>query len=107
LVATNDWDPVVLERFRRDEVVAGFSGPGGSITPIDSPSTPVADLEHIAGLLPEEWLAPSATGTPDQCAAVIDRQLDLGADGVILQGASPSQLEPILPSYRALRSRGV
>jgi probable F420-dependent oxidoreductase len=37
LVATNDWDPVVLERFRRDKVVAGFSGPGGSITPIDSP----------------------------------------------------------------------
>jgi probable F420-dependent oxidoreductase len=103
LVATNGWDPAVLERFRRDTIVRGFLGAGGSITPIDSPSTTVEELEHIAGLLPEEWLAPSATGTPDQCAAAIRRQLALGADGVILHGASPSQLEPILPSYRALR----
>ena len=26
LVRTNEWDPAVLERFRADEMVAGFSG---------------------------------------------------------------------------------
>lgn len=36
-----------------------------------------------------ERLAPSATGTPDRCARTIKGQLDLGADGVILHGASP------------------
>ena len=58
LVATNGWDPAVLERFRADPVVSGFLGG------IDSDAT-TEQLEHIATLLPEEWLAASATGTPD------------------------------------------
>ena len=58
-------------------------------------------LEHIASLLPDEWLAPSATGTPEQCAAAVRGQLNLGADGVILHGATPNELSPIVEAYRA------
>jgi alkanesulfonate monooxygenase SsuD/methylene tetrahydromethanopterin reductase-like flavin-dependent oxidoreductase (luciferase family) len=71
------------------------------LTVIDSPHTTVDQLEHIATLLPDEWLAPSATGTPEQCAAAIRGQLDLGADGVILHGATPNELVPIVEAYRA------
>lgn len=105
MVSTNDWDPAVLQRFRDDPVVRSFHPAGGALRVIDSPSTSIQDLEHIATLLPDEWLAPSATGSPEQCAATIKSQLDLGADGVILHGASPAELEPILPHYRAIRSR--
>ena len=59
LVRTNDWDPAVLERFRADSLVSTF--PGG----IDQHAT-VEQLEHIATLIPDEWLAPSATGSPEQ-----------------------------------------
>ena len=53
-------------------------------------------LEHVATLIPPEWLAPAATGTPEQCAAAVDGQFALGADGVILHGAAPAELEPVV-----------
>ena len=104
MVRTNQWDPAALQRFREDEVVKGFQPPGAAPRVIDSPSTSIDDLEHIAKLLPDEWLAPSATGSTDQCAKTVAAQLDLGADGVILHGASPHELAPIVESYRAIRT---
>ncbi|KUI34273.1 TIGR03857 family LLM class F420-dependent oxidoreductase [Mycobacterium sp. GA-2829] len=103
MVTTNDWDPSVLQRFRDDPVVRDFQPPGGAIRVIDSPSTTIDQLEHIASLLPAEWLAVAASGGPEQCAATVKRQLDLGADGVILHGAAPYELEPIIPAYRNIR----
>lgn len=105
MVETNKWDPLVLKRFREDPVVQTFQPPGGAMRVIDSPSTSVKQLEHIATLFPDEWLAPAATGSPEQCAATIKRQLDIGADGVIMHGASPAELQPIIPAYRAIRER--
>jgi probable F420-dependent oxidoreductase len=97
LVRTNGWDPAVLERFRADSLVGSFRGG------IDSKAT-TDELEHIATLIPEEWLAPSATGTPEQCVDAIEGQLDLGCDGVILHGASPSELEPVMKAWSARRA---
>ena len=57
-------------------------------------------LEHVASLIPDEWLEPAATGPPEQCAAKVQGQFDLGADGVILHGASPAELEPIVAAYQ-------
>ena len=52
-------------------------------------------------LIPDEWLAPAATGSP---AAVrgegAQASSTLGADGVILHGATPAELEPIVEAYR-------
>ncbi len=93
LVDTNGWDKGVLARFRADELVSTFRGG------IDVHAT-TEQLEHIAALIPEEWLSYSATGTPDQCASAIRNQLDLGCDGVILHGATPTELEPIVEAYR-------
>ena len=89
MVETNDWDPAVLARFRADPFVAGFRGA------LDATAT-TDELEHVATLIPDEWLAPSATGSPQQCAAAVQGQVDLGADGVILHGASPAELAPVL-----------
>src|SRR4051794_12992735 len=102
LVSTNGWDPAVLARFRADSVVRSFSA-GGVLKVIDSPSTTVDQLEHIATLLPQEWLAPAASGSAEQCAAAVRHQLDLGADGVILHGATPTELDPIVAAYRSGR----
>ena len=96
MVRTNDWDPEVLTRFRSDPFVAGFDGA------LDQKAT-TDELEHVASLIPEGWLAAAATGTPEQCVVAIQHQLDLGCDGVILHGASPADLEPIVRAYRAAR----
>ena len=95
LVETNRWDPAVLARFRADEVVAGFR------TAIDVDAT-TEQLEHISTLLPDEWLAPAARGSATDCAAAVRRQFDLGADAVIMHGASPDELAPVVESYAAL-----
>jgi probable F420-dependent oxidoreductase len=94
MVDTNGWDPEVLVRFRADEVVAAVPGA------IDQKAS-TEQLEHIATLIPEEWLAPSAQGSPEQCAAAIRHQLDLGCTNVILHGASPDELAPIVDAYGA------
>jgi len=99
MVKTNDWDPAVLARFRADPFVAGFRGA------LDAKAT-TEELERVAPLLPAEWLAPAATGSPEQCVKKIQGQLELGADGVILHGASPAELAPIVEAYRKLRPQG-
>ena len=99
MVTTNGWDPAVLTRFRSDPLVAGFRGA------LDQKAT-TSELEHVATLIPDEWLAPAASGTAAQCAAAVLRQLDLGADGVILHGAAPSELAPTVDAYRSIRPAG-
>lgn len=94
MVRTNNWDPAVLARFREDEFVRTFPGA------LDAKAT-TEELERVAPLIPDEWLAPSATGTPEQCAAAVRNQFDLGCDGVIMHGASPAELEPIVVAYSA------
>ncbi len=94
LVMTNGWDPAVLERFRADETVTSIAGA------IDGVAT-TEQLERIGELIPDEWLAPSATGSPEQCVAAVRGQLDLGCDGVIMHGATPAELAPIVAAYRA------
>lgn len=96
MVSTNHWDPAVLARFRSDDFIRGFRGA------LDATAT-TAELEHVATLIPDEWLAPAATGSPADCVGKIREQFDLGADGVILHGASPSDLEPIVTEYASTR----
>ena len=57
-------------------------------------------LQHAATLIPDEWLEASATGTPKECVAAIQGQFDLGCDGVIMHGATPEELTPIVAEYR-------
>ena len=94
MVETNGWDPAALARFRADPFVAGYQGA------IDQTAT-TEELEHVATLIPESWLAPAAIGSPARCVEVIQSQLDLGADGVILHGAAPAELEPIVNAWAA------
>ena len=96
MVRTNDWDPDVLTRFREDSLVAGFQGA------LDQKAS-TAELERVAELIPDAWLAPAATGSPEACVAAIEGQFDLGCDGVILHGAAPADLGPIVAAYRKTR----
>lgn len=99
MVSTNKWDPDVLRRFRDDDFVKSFRGA------LDATAT-TEQLEHVATLIPDEWLAPAATGSPEQCVDQVREQFDLGVDGVILHGASPDDLAPIVESYRRTRPSG-
>lgn len=92
LVRTNRWDLAVLERFLADPVIQGVRG-------LDVVGTQ-EQLEHAATLIPAEWLEPAATGSPARCVAAVRNQLALGCDGVIMHGATPAELAPIVAEYR-------
>jgi len=96
LVRANGWDPRDLERFRADELVQGYPGAFDAIGTLE-------ELTHLQAVLPEEWLAASATGSADQCARRIQHQLDAGADSVVLHGATPTELVPVLEAWRDVR----
>ncbi len=100
LVRVNQWDPEVLTRFRADAVVSSIPGA------IDAIGT-VEQWEHIAGLLPDEWMAAAAVGSPAACAKRVVDQFTAGADSVILHGATPAELAPIVEAYRAVRPSGL
>ena len=93
MVRTNNWDPAILQRFREDDFVRTFPGA------LDAKGT-TEDLERVAPLIPDEWLAPAATGSPEQCVAAIRNQFALGCDGVIMHGATPTELAPIIAAYQ-------
>jgi 5,10-methylenetetrahydromethanopterin reductase len=98
LVAMNGWDPARLERFRADAVVGSVRGA------IDAVGTR-EQLEHLRDLIPEAWL-PAAVGSASRCAARVLDQLAAGADGVILHGSAPAELEPVVAAYREVRPAG-
>jgi probable F420-dependent oxidoreductase len=93
LVRTNGWDQDVLVQFLADPVVQASRG-------LDVVGT-AEQLEHVATLIPDAWLEPAATGTPAQCVSAIRNQIDLGCDGVIMHGATPGELVPIVAAYRS------
>ena len=93
MVKTNDWDPAVLQRFRADPVVGSIGGG------IDHKAS-ADQIEHIATLIPDSWLDPAATGSPQQCVRRVRDEFGYGADAVILHGATPHELEPIVAEYR-------
>jgi probable F420-dependent oxidoreductase len=100
LIRTNRWDEAALARFRADPMVTSFTA--GAFDAKADRST----LEQLAGLLPEEWLEPAATGSPERCAERVLRQFDLGVDGVIMHGATPDELAPVVAAYRKIRPVG-
>ena len=93
MVKTNDWDPAVLQRFRADPVVGSIGGG------IDHKAS-ADQIEHIATLIPDSWLGPAATGSPQRCVRRVRDEFGYGADAVILHGATPHELEPIVAEYR-------
>lgn len=92
LARTNNWDETVVDRFLADEVISSVRG-------LDVVGT-TEQLQHAATLIPAEWLEPAAVGSPADCVAAIRNQLALGCDGVIMHGATPTELAPIVAEYR-------
>ncbi|GAB91419.1 putative oxidoreductase [Gordonia rhizosphera NBRC 16068] len=96
LMRANGWRADDLEKIRASSAFTDARGP------IDATATD-DELIELAELIPGSWVADSAVGTPAECAATIARQFDLGVDSVIMHGAAPSELLPVLDAYRAVR----
>jgi 5,10-methylenetetrahydromethanopterin reductase len=96
LIKANGWDPAVIERFRNHELVKNAAGAFDAVGTTEQ-------LTQLAEILPAEWLAASATGSAKQCAARVLDQFAAGADSVILHGATPAELSPVVDAWREIR----
>ncbi len=97
LVRANGWDLADLKRFREDPLVTGYAGAFDAVGTTEQ-------LTYLRDeVLPAEWVAASATGSAADCARRIVDQLDAGADSVVLHGATPTELAPVLEAYRTMR----
>jgi len=101
LVRINGWDPRDLQTFREDPLVSGFQGA------FDAAAT-VSDLEYLAErVIPAAWLECAVTGSATSCARQVAEQLDTtGVDSVIMHGATPTELAPVLDAYAEVRRPG-
>lgn len=98
LVAANGWDPADLSRFRADDLVQGYPGAFDAIGTTEQ-------LSYLRDeVLPAHWLAASATGDATTCARRVADQFAAGADSVVLHGATPGELEPIVAAWPAIRA---
>ncbi|WP_193606587.1 TIGR03857 family LLM class F420-dependent oxidoreductase [Nocardioides lijunqiniae] len=97
LVRANGWDLADLRRFREDPLVQGYAGAFDAVGTTEQ-------LTYLRDeVLPAEWLAASATGSAETCARRVLDQLDAGADSVVLHGATPGELAPVVEAWRAIR----
>jgi probable F420-dependent oxidoreductase len=96
LVATNRWDPVPLQRFLTADIVQELSGWADATATMDQ-------LRRLQHALPAEWLDCAATGSVVDCARTVRGQFELGVDGVIMHGATPTELAPVVEAYAAAR----
>lgn len=96
LVGANSWRAEDLDAVRS---TAAFTGARG---PIDAGAT-AAELAELESTIPGHWVADSAVGSSAECAKTVVRQFDLGVDSVILHGATPTELLPVVDAYRAIR----
>lgn len=67
------------------------AAPHRGSSPAPRTTTPAADPRRVAGARGARY-----TG---QCATTVRQQLELGADAVILHGATPTELAPIVEAY--------
>lgn len=95
LVSVNEWDPAVLDNFRKNEIVANMLGGIDSVATLDQ-------IKEISTLIPEEWY-PAAVGDADTCAKRWVDQFNAGADGVIIHASTPKEFEPVLKAYEKIR----
>ncbi len=99
LVSVNGWDPGAWQRLKTSDLFVEASGAGGAIDATASTET----LQRLGEMVPSEWLDASAHGRPEEAAATIVRELELGCHSVILHGAEPQEIAPMVAAYRAVR----
>lgn len=96
LARANGWSAAELDAVRASEPFTAARGP------IDATATD-GEIESLADVIPSRWVECCATGAAADCARTVADQFALGVDSVILHGATPAELEPVVEEYRRIR----
>jgi 5,10-methylenetetrahydromethanopterin reductase len=95
LATANGWDLDVVNQMRAHPQLTGASRVG------DLTYHRHQMVEGPGSVIPWEWILDcSAIGTPDECAASLQRFIDAGADEVTTYGSTPRQNAPLIAAWR-------
>ena len=84
-----------------DELVQGYPGAFDAVGTVE-------ELTHLRELLPDGVAGRVGHRLRrSECARRIQDQLDAGADSVVLHGATPTELEPVVAAWRDVRPDGL
>ncbi|MET0837361.1 MAG: TIGR03857 family LLM class F420-dependent oxidoreductase [Marmoricola sp.] len=98
LVDANGWSRDDLDRFRSDPLVDGYPGAFDAVGTTEQ-------LTYLRDeVIPAHWLGAAAVGSASTCAARIADQFEAGADSVILHGATPGELVPVVEAWSQFRN---
>ena len=93
IVGLNGWDPTVLDGIRHHPTTAGVG--------IADTALPRDRLVAAAEVIPHDWFAAGASiGSSDQCADRVAELLAVGADEVLIHGASPAESSAMVAAFR-------
>lgn len=96
LCKINDWDPAVLPELRNHPLFEGGKTADQDFTRYET--------AEVASLFPDHWMPESAAlGSAKYCAKRINDQFDAGANGVLIHGSLPRQVDSLLEAYREVR----
>lgn len=94
----NGWDPAVLSDIRSHPLFEGGKSADQDFTRYET--------AEVTSLFPDHWVPESAAlGSAKHCAKRINDQFDAGADGVLIHGSLPRQVESLLEAYREVRRK--
>lgn len=94
LVEANGWNAADLAAYRAHPVLVNL-GERTADKHLDRGS-----LAALAETMPAHWLSSSsAAGTSRQCAAILQRYLDAGADSLILHGSTAAELDSLIAAF--------
>ncbi len=99
LVSVNGWDPAPWERLKTSEV---FTDRGRGRRHRRARPTP-RRCSGSPSWCPTSGSTASARGRSEDAAATIARELELGCHSVILHGAEPHEIAPMVDAYREIR----
>jgi probable F420-dependent oxidoreductase len=95
LARTNGWDVAALAKLRAHPMLENLRGAADSVFTKD-------ELAEVSRALPQEWLSEAAAvGSAATCAARLEEYLAAGADEILVHGAVPDLLGPMLQHFRA------
>jgi 5,10-methylenetetrahydromethanopterin reductase len=86
LCKLNGWDPAVMSELRNHPLFEGGKTADQDFTRYET--------AEVTSLFPDHWIPESAAlGSAEHCAKRLSNQFDAGADGVLIHGSLPRQVE--------------
>lgn len=92
----NGWDPEILKKMRAHKLFEDGRSADQDFTRYET--------AEVCAMFPDHWISETmALGTAEHCANRLNDNFAAGADGIIIHGSLPNQVNALLQAYAKVR----